>query len=457
MLKKISPILLLFLACYINASCQSDLPQDVKDKINLRVDNHTNPGIVIGLINGDDVLFYSFGVKSLTTADPVNEHTIFEIGSISKTFTGILLANEVVNGKIKLDDSLQKYLPAGVTAPTRNGEVIKLVNLSNHTSSLPRLPDNFTPANPANPYADYTEKQLYDFLKGYTLPRDVGSQYEYSNYAVGLLGHILATQKKTTYEKLMVDVIANPLGMANTRVALTPSMKKNLAQGYSEGVAVENWDLPILAGAGGIRSDAVDMVRYIRANMGQGKNKLYPAMQLTQTNTRPADAIPAVGLGWHMANVNGVEIVTHSGGTGGYRAFSGFQKNGKKGVVVLTNSAIDVDDIGLHLLDTNVPVTDGKPPVIEIAEVPVEIAVLETYLGQYELAPGFILTVTREEKQLLAQATGQGKFPVFARAENVFFYKVVEAQLTFHQNASGAIESVTLHQGGREIVGKKVK
>jgi serine-type D-Ala-D-Ala carboxypeptidase/endopeptidase len=180
-------------------------------------------------------------------------------------------------------------------------------------------------------------------------------------------------------------------------------------------------------------------------------------MQLAQANTRLADAVPAVGLGWHMANVNGVEIVTHSGGTGGYRAFSGFQKNGKKGVVVLTNSAIGVDDIGLHLLDTNVPVTDGKPPVIEIAEVPVEITVLETYIGQYELAPGFMLTVTREEKQLLAQATGQGKFPVFARAQNVFFYKVVEAQLTFHQNASGAIESVTLHQGGREIVGKKVK
>jgi len=457
MLQKILPLLLLSFVCCISARCQSDLPQDVKDKIKLRVDNHTNPGIVIGLINGDDVHFYSFGVMSFTTAEPVHEHTIFEIGSISKTFTGILLANEVVNGKIKLDDPLQKYLPAGVTAPTRNGATIKLVNLSNHTSSLPRLPDNFTPANPANPYADYTEKQLYDFLKGFALPRDIGSEYEYSNYAVGLLGHILATHKKTTYEKLMVDVIANPLGMPNTRVILTPAMKKNLAQGYSDGVAVENWDLPILAGAGGIRSDAVDMARYIRANMGQGKSKLYPAMQLAQTNTRPTGALPPVGLGWHIANVNGVEIITHSGGTGGYRSFSGFQKNGTKGVVVLTNSAIGVDDIGLHLLDTNVPITDGKPPVIQGTEVPVDVAVLETYTGQYELAPGFMLTVTRVENQLHAQATGQDKFPVFAKAQNIFFYKVVEAQLTFNQNVSGAIESVTLHQGGREIVGKKVK
>ncbi|MBT1689311.1 serine hydrolase [Dawidia soli] len=456
MLKKILPLLLVAAAC-LSACSQSDLPPDVKDRINLRVGNHTNPGIVIGLIDGDDVRYYSFGVKSLTTAEAVTEHTVFEIGSISKTFTGTLLANEVVHGNMKLDDPLQKYLPPGVTAPTRNGATIRLVNLSNHTSSLPRLPDNFTPANPANPYADYTEKQLYDFLKGYSLPRDIGSEYEYSNYAVGLLGHVLATQKKTTYEKLMIDVIATPLGMPNTRVALTPSMKKNLAQGYSEGVAVENWDLPVLAGAGGIRSDAVDMVKYIRANMGQAKSSLYPAMQLAQTNTRAANAIPQVGLGWHVSRINGVEVIMHSGGTGGYRSFAGFQKNGRKGVVVLTNSAIGVDDIGLHLLDTNVPITDGKPPVVQETEIPVDAAVLEKYIGRYELAPGFILTVTRQEQQLYAQATGQDKFPVFAKAQNIFFYKVVAAQLTFNQNAAGTIESVTLHQGGREIVGRKLE
>jgi serine-type D-Ala-D-Ala carboxypeptidase/endopeptidase len=456
MFKKILPLLFVVVGC-ISAPSQNDLPQDVKDKIKLRVDEHTNPSIVIGLINGDDVRYFSFGVKSLATSEPATEHTIFEIGSISKTFTGIILANEVVRGNMKLEDPLQKYLPLGVTAPTRNSAVIQLVNLSNHTSSLPRLPDNFTPANPANPYADYTEKQLYDFLKGYALTRDIGSQYEYSNYAVGLLGHILATYRKTTYENLMVDVIANPLSMSNTRVALTPTMKKNLAQGYSAGTAVENWDLPLLAGAGGIRSDAVDMVKYIRANMGLTKSNLYPAMQLAQKDTRPAEAVPPhVGLGWHLANVNGIEIVTHSGGTGGYRSFAGFQKNGKKGVVVLTNSDVGVDDIGLHLLDTNVPVTDGKPAVIQEKEVSVDAALLDTYVGQYELAPGFILTVTRQEQQLHAQATGQAAFPVFAKAQNVFFYKIVVAELTFNKNTAGKIESVTLKQNGREIVGRKL-
>src|SRR5690606_20873579 len=146
-------------------------------------------------------------------------------------FTGLLLADKVIRNEMKLDDPIQQYLPEGVKAPTRNGTAITLVNLANHTSSLPRMPDNFAPADPANPFADYSEKQLYDFLTRYTLPRDIGSQYEYSNYAVGLLGHILATQSGKSYEQLMSDVIATPLGLKNTRLILTPDMKKNLEIG----------------------------------------------------------------------------------------------------------------------------------------------------------------------------------------------------------------------------------
>lgn len=128
-----------------------------------------------------------------------------------KTFTGIILADMVLKGEVKLDDPLQSHLPSGVTAPTRNGASIKLVNLSNHTSSFPRMPDNFKPANPNNPFADYSEKQMYDFLSNYTLTRDIGSQFEYSNYGTGLLGHVLAAKKKMTYEALMTEVIAKPL------------------------------------------------------------------------------------------------------------------------------------------------------------------------------------------------------------------------------------------------------
>jgi len=455
---KIITTLSLFVGLLVGCRAQTTPPQDVKDNIKLRVDNGVHPGVVVGIIDGDKIYYYSYGVKSLSGKEPVDEHSVFEIGSITKTFTGIILADLVINGKVKLDDPLQKYLPAGVTAPTRNGASIQLVHLSNHTSSLPRMPNNFNPANPANPFADYTEKQLYDFLASYQLPRDIGSEYEYSNYAVGLLGHVMATRQGKTYEAMMIDVIAAPLGLKDTRIAFTPNMKKNLAMGHQDGMQVENWDIPTLAGAGAIRSTAVDMVNFVGANMGKVKTKLYPAMQLSHKNSRAEGANPIVGLGWHTTVSDGLNIVWHNGGTGGYRTFAGFINGGNKGVVVLTNSTASADDIGMHLLNPNVPLTNVSKKSAEVTkEIEVDAETLQRYVGKYELAPGFILTVSRAENQLKAQATGQGEFPVFAKAKNVFFYKVVEAELTFNQNAGGTVESVTLHQGGRDIVGKKLK
>ena len=448
---KIIVTIILFTAFFPVCRAQTIISEDVRNNIKLRVDNGINTGIVVGIIDGDETAYFSYGVRSLIGKEPVDEHSVFEIGSITKTFTGIILADWVIKGKMNLDDPIQKYLPEGITAPTRNGASIKLVHLSNHTSSLPRMPNNFNPANPANPFADYSEKQLYDFLESYELPRDIGSQYEYSNYAAGLLGHIMATSEGKTYEALMIDVIARPLGMKDTRIAFTPNMKKNLAMGHSGGAQVENWDLISLAGAGAIRSTAVDMLNYVRANMGSAKSKLYPAMQLSHKNSRADGATPMVGLGWHIGAADGLELVWHNGGTGGYRTFAGFLKGGNKGVVVLSNSNASVDDIGMHLLNSKVPLTEI------VKEISVTAETLESYVGKYELAPGFILILTRDGNQLKAQATGQPQVPVFAKSANVFFYKVVEAQLMFNKNAEGIVESVTLHQGGRDLVGKKLK
>ena len=434
---------------------QPSIPQDVKSNIKERVDRGITPSIVVGFIDGDSTYYYAYGVKSVETKELANEHSVYEIGSISKTFTGILLANMVVTGKAKLDDPLQNYLPPGITAPTRNGTAIRLVNLSNHTSSLPRMPDNFPASDPANPFADYSEKQVYDFLNSYQLTRDVNTQYEYSNYGAGLLGLVLATKNGKTYEAFMTDVITKPLGMENTAISLTSDMKRNLALGHQNGKPVSNWDIISLAGAGGIRSTTVDMITYVRANMGKTRSDLYPAMELSHKNSRGEGATPMVGLGWHINKSDVGEIVWHNGGTGGYRTFAGFIKGGNKGAVVMTNSVVSIDDIGMHLLDPKVPLVDPNPP--KHKEVDVSAKILEAYVGKYELMQGFVLTVTLEGNQLSAQATAQPKVPVFAESENVFFYKVVEAQLTFNRNSGGEIESVTLLQNGQKLTGKRMK
>ena len=457
MKKMLTPIFssLIFVVAVVSCCLAQNLPEDVTANIKTRIDSELTPGIVVGVLDGKSIKYYSFGVKSLATKAVVDEHTVFEIGSVSKTFTGIILADMVVKGQAKLDDPLQQYLPKDVTAPTRNGAVITLASLSNHTSALPRLPGNFAPANPYNPYADYSEKQLYDFLTQYTLPCDIGSQYEYSNYAVGLLGQVLAAKHGVTYEQLMMNTITKPLGMKNTQITLTPVMKQNLALGYAGGTQVENWDLPTLAGAGGIRSTAADMMRYLQANMGLIKTDLYPAMQLSQKNSRAADAKPMVGLGWHIMPLGDQQIVWHSGGTGGYRSFVGFIKGSNKAVVVLTNSSQEADDIGLHLLNPEASLKVFKP--YELAKsVPVDGAILDKHVGKYELVPGLFMTITRENNQLKGQVTGQPAFPLFAKSMNEFFFKVVDAQITFNSNAEGtATESLTLHQNGQNIPGKK--
>jgi len=258
----------IFLSFAVTAQ-QTKISSEVKDHIKARVDNGLNVAIVVGLIDGDSVEYFSYGKTALEKGQDVDENSVFEIGSISKTFTTIMLADEVLKGNMKLLDPLSKYLPKNVKVPSRNNRVITLKDLATHSSALPRMPTNFTPANPNNPYADYTIELAYDFMSNLELTRDIGELFEYSNFGMGMLGHALELKNNMTYEDLMIERIANPLGMNNTRILFTKNMKNHLAKGHSNGREVENWDLPAMAGAGAIRSTASDMVKYLQAKYGE--------------------------------------------------------------------------------------------------------------------------------------------------------------------------------------------
>ncbi|HYE97878.1 MAG TPA: DUF3471 domain-containing protein, partial [Planctomycetota bacterium] len=191
--------------------------------------------------------------------------------------------------------------------------------------------------------------------------------------------------------------------------------------------------------------------------MRQERSSLYPAMQLAHKNSRAPGSVPVVGLGWHTAVAGDLEIVWHNGGTGGYRTFIGFVKGREKGVVVLSNAIFSVDDIGMHVLNPASPLVPIEKFRPDGKTVSIDSTVLEKHVGQYELAPALILTITREENQLKAQLSGQPAFPVYAKFDNVYYYKVVSAQLTFNRNNEGKTESVTLLQGGQQLIGKRVK
>jgi serine-type D-Ala-D-Ala carboxypeptidase/endopeptidase len=416
-------------------------------------------GIVVGVIDAKGRRVVAYGSLAKNDKRPLNGDTVFEIGSMTKVFTSLVLMDMAQKGEVAVTDPVSKYLPASVKVPERNGKKITLQDLSTQSSGLPRMPSNFHPKDTLNPYADYSAEQLYEFLSGYQLTRDIGSQYEYSNLGVGLLGHVLTLRAGMDYEAMLRSRICEPLGMNSTRVTLTPEMKTRLAIGHGPGLdVVPNWDITTLAGAGALRSSANDMLTFLAANLGYLKTPLATAMAEEVSIRRPAGAPDMqIAYAWHVQTKDGNSIIWHNGGTGGYRTYMGFDPKSRAGVVVLANiaSAAGPDDIGRHLLDASYPL-DKVEPLKEHIEVTVDSKVFDRYVGSYQLSPNAIMTISREGDQLFGQLTGQPKLQLFAEGERKFFLKVVDAQLTFTTDAEGKATQVTLHQNEQDMVAQRV-
>jgi CubicO group peptidase (beta-lactamase class C family) len=412
-------------------------------------------GIVAGTIDESGVHIYSAGRTSAGGARKPDGDTLFEIGSITKVFTSLLLADMIERGEVKPDDPVSKYLPGHAEVPSRNGKQITLLNLSMQNSGLPRLPNNMLPADPANPYADYNGTKLLAFLASYKLSRDPGEKYEYSNLAVGLLGFALAHRAGVSYEALVRERIFKPLHMDSSTVSLSPEQSKRIAQGYdAELKPVKNWDLDALAGAGAIRSTANDMLRFLAANMGLVDTPLKAAM-LRMRSVRADTDMPSVqiAMAWHVMTKFPPDIFWHNGGTAGFRSFAGMDVAAKKAVIVLCNTSFDIDNIGLHTVNAKYP----APMLEELHEIKIDPKILSDYEGTYQLAPGFAIKVTARDGHLFAQATGQPEFEIYPSKPDEFFLKVVEAQVTFTRDAAGKVTGMVLHQNGRDVPGPRSK
>jgi CubicO group peptidase (beta-lactamase class C family) len=319
------------------------------------VDQRHAPGIVIGVLNPDGSFFFSHGTMDWKSDQSVDENTLFEIGSITKVFTALLLANALENELVQLDTPAQDLLPVGVSMPSYMDKQITLQDLATHRSGLPRMPINFSPSETFNPYIDYGKAELYEFLSSYKLMKIVGAHYEYSNLGYMLLGHLIEKAYGEQYEALVIESIADPLGMPDTRITLSDEQKTRFAQGHTDVYPVPAWDF-LLPGLGALRSSASDMLRFASANLGLFPSDLEAAMQRLQEG-RHETGTPGIqtSLGWHTYSRYDKEIIWHDGQTGGYHSFLGILADEKTGVVVLVNSNYDIDAIGLHLLDPLVP------------------------------------------------------------------------------------------------------
>ena len=395
-------------------------------------------GIVLGYIGPKGVKILTSG--SAGTTRPLDEHTRFEIGSITKTFTANLLAQAVLAGSVKLTDPVAKYLPKDVHVPSRGSAKITLLNLATQHSGLPRMPSNMRDVSGDDPYAAYSVADMYAFLSGYTLIRAPGAKYEYSNLGVGLLGQAIANQAHRTYASLVRRKIFAPLEMTESTVATAPEHDAELAVGHdADGKAVHAWEFVALAGAGAVRSTMHDMLLYLRCNMGTG-----PLARDCLFGHRTRSTFPGgkIGLVW-MTSPSGV--VWHDGDTAGFHAMIEISADRTRGMVILSNGP-PVADIGNSIIEPQQKALQCPSPQPNAAA--------SDYAGVYcDPAVGFGFTVTQSDSDMTLQVPGQSPVPLRREDSDRFDVLGVAATVDFVRK-DGAVIGAILHQNGTVLLSR---
>ncbi len=346
------------------ASAYAQLPADsIRAIIKQEIAAKRSRSIIVGIIDAKGKQVIAEGKLSDTDPRTPDASTVYEIGSITKVFTTLLLADMTLKKEVNLSDPISTYLPKTITAPVRNGKQISLLSLATHRSGLPRNATNIDSKDPDNPFADYDRPDLYEYLSSATLNRDIDSRWQYSNIGYALLGDILSTAGHMPFDTLVLRDICRPLKLNHTFFKRPSSLKLTEAKGYTEyGRSTSHWDFP-LAGGGGLRSDLNDMLRFAAANLGLVKTDLLPAMELSHQKQAKKDGNDGyVTLGWTLWDDHDRQILFKDGGTGGYRSFIGLDKKKGYGVVVLSNANNIVTDIGLHILDSTYAIKPYKYP-----------------------------------------------------------------------------------------------
>jgi len=364
-------------------------------------------GIVVGVVGPQGRRIIAHG--------HVNGDTLFEIGSVTKVFTAMLLEDMVQRGEIAVTDPVAKYLPAGTRIPERNGEPITLVDLATHTSGLPFM----------------TDQPIYAFLASYSLPRDPGSQWDYSNIGYWLLGQALAGRAGCDFETALRRRLLKPMRLHSTAITLSTHLERRLAGGHDAALqpAPRVMSLPLyatMAAAGGLVSSANDMCTFLSATMHDSRTA---AMLATR---RPIGPGREQALGWVVSVTNDVILVMHDGGTPGYASAVAWDPRVQTGVVVLENRVDDVSDIALHLLRPEMPLK--KPATMKHEEILLDAAILDRYVGRYDAEGEGVFTIVREGNALTVESPpdwGLPKMRIRAENEHDFFASEVPLRVTF--------------------------
>ena len=410
-------------------------------------------GLVGAVVDVDRVRVGAAGTRRAGTDLVPTADTLVEYGSITKTFTALLLADAVLRRELALADPVEAVLPDGLTLRDRAGSPLTWADLATHRSGLPRLPGNLRDPTGADPY-DYSRTELWTFVRGWKPERARDEQWAYSNLGYGLLAEALALRAGRSYAALLDERVLRPLGLAGMSLALRDGPVAGLLPGHdASGRPVPNWRFDALAGAGALVGSVRALARYAQAALGLFDHPLREAFRLALTpRAEGPSAHNPVGLAWLFGPLNGRRVANHDGATGGFSTSLFLDPERRRAALVLAHAQVGINDLALHLLDPAVPLRDlsAEQRQRERAAASVPAEQLRPLAGSYALNAQLRIHVRERDGRLFAQATGQGEFELFAIDARRFFARVAALEMHFDGDR-GVPASLRLHQAGQTL------
>jgi D-alanyl-D-alanine-carboxypeptidase/D-alanyl-D-alanine-endopeptidase len=413
-------------------------------------------GVVVGVLTPDGRRVVAHGQFAASDSRQVDGDTVFEIGSLSKVFTGWLLADMATRGEVTVNDTIDRLLPAGVRiTPNADGRSITLADLATHTAGFPFWPTNLRPGDIREALAGYSTEDLFRFVQSFEVPASVGSRWAYSNADAGLLGLLLSRRASTTYEDLLRDRVTTPFALNSTSVTPTAGMRSRMAHGHTEQrQPAAAWNVPAFAGGGSIHSTVTDLLGFLSRLQGAPAQDAAFA-ELLRTR-RPGPGFQQA-LGWMVQSTSSGELLVHDGQTLGFASAVAYDARTRSGVVVLSNTAISVGDLARHILRPSLPLAAPPAPAPVMTEIVMDPSQFDRYAGRYSPKPGLEFTVTREEKMLMLQIPGLPKLRLRPEREHVFFVaENTRLGVKFQVDASGAVTRLEFVSPAATIAAAKV-
>lgn len=426
--------------CFPVLTCAGIIPNNVKIEAQQRVKHGYNPSIALAVYSGGETETLLEGWANLKSKTPITEDSVFEIGSITKTMTALLLADAVIHQNATLEQTINELLPEEQSL--QSAPLITLKQLATHSSGLPRLPSGGINPFSKDPYADYSREDLLTAIANQAINSD-NQQYAYSNYGAGLLGELLAMSYRKDYQTLLSEKVLQPLGLENTYADASLVPEHRRVTGYAGQYQVPNWHFKALAGAGSVNSSIKDLIAYGLAILNADHPELKAAIELSTTAHYHHNGV-AMGLGWHINE----GVLWHNGGTAGFRSILMIDPSQNKVVAGITNQAEhDVEDIVVHLVWPEKEMRRHDFPV-EISE-----SELEKYQGFFHNKQvDKTIQTSIKDGHLMLHFPKQPAYQLTHLGNHRFVMKLTKTRVRFETNDSNHVNRLYFKAWGDEMV-----